>query len=82
MIRVLLFASLREHLAEDQLELAAENAGSVADIRHHLQGRGGDWACLLADEAVMVAVNQTMARDTTAVSDGDEVAFFPPVTGG
>lgn len=82
MIRVLFFASLRERLATGQLELAAQDTTSVADIRRNLQARGEDWGELLGDEAVMVAVNQSIARDHTSVCDGDEVAFFPPVTGG
>lgn len=82
MIRVLFFASLRERLATDQLDLSVNESTCVADIRRDLQSRGKDWAALLGDDAVMVAVNQTMARDHTPVADGDEVAFFPPVTGG
>lgn len=82
MIRVLFFASLRERLGTDQLELAADDAASVSDLRQALRTRGGDWADLLDGEWALAAVNQTMARDHTPVSDGDEVAFFPPVTGG
>ena len=82
MIRVLFFASLRERLGLDQLELPADDAASVADVRETLKGRGEDWAELMDGEWALAAVNQTMARDQTPVSDGDEVAFFPPVTGG
>ncbi|MES9902271.1 MAG: MoaD/ThiS family protein, partial [Sedimenticola sp.] len=48
-----------------------------------LQARGGIWQETFgADQTVMMAVNQEMADATIAVADGDEVAFFPPVTGG
>lgn len=82
MIQVLFFASLRERLGTDHLNLPGEATGSVADVREALKSRGAEWASLLGDESALVAVNQTMARDHTPVSDGDEVAFFPPVTGG
>lgn len=82
MIRVLFFASLRERLGTDQLEIPADDAASVSDLRQALKARGGDWADLLGGDWALAAVNQTMARDHTPVSDGDEVAFFPPVTGG
>mgnify|MGYP006288048187 CR=1 FL=1 len=82
MIRVLFFASLRERLGMDQLEVPADGAASVADLRQALRARGAEWAELLDGEWALAAVNQTMARDHTPVSDGDEVAFFPPVTGG
>ncbi|TDT44313.1 molybdopterin synthase subunit MoaD [Halospina denitrificans] len=82
MIRVLFFASLRERLGLDQLELPADDTACVSDLRQVLRERGEDWADLLDGEWALVAVNQTMARDQTPVSDGDEVAFFPPVTGG
>mgnify|MGYP006279066975 CR=1 FL=1 len=82
MIRVLFFASLRERLGMDHLDMPAEDTASVHDLRQALKARGGDWADLLDAEWALAAVNQTMARDHTPVSDGDEVAFFPPVTGG
>jgi sulfur-carrier protein len=83
MIRVLYFASLREAVGTDAEALPAAHAGSVADIRALLCARGGPWAETLAPERrVLAAVNQQMARPETPVADGDELAFFPPVTGG
>lgn len=84
MIRVLYFARLREQLGRAGEELAA-GAGltTVADIAARLRGRGGAWADVLGEnQTVMVAVNQELARADTLVKDGDELAFFPPVTGG
>jgi len=54
----------------------------VGAVRAHLAARGGDWEKLLTTKNLRFAVNQDMARADTPVHDGDEVAFFPPVTGG
>ena len=84
MIRLRYFASLRERLGteEEPLDLPA-GVADVGAVRALLRARGGAWAEAL-DEAqpVLCAVNQVMARPGDAVADGDEVAFFPPVTGG
>jgi molybdopterin synthase sulfur carrier subunit len=83
-IRVCYFASLREQLdrAEEPLELPADVA-DVAGLRALLRERGGAWAEALAESRpVLCAVNQVMARPDLPIADGDEVAFFPPVTGG
>lgn len=84
MITLLYFARLRE-----ALDLSSEQASppaAVTDVRsltEWLRQRGGAWREELAqDRPVRVAVNQDMADPDTAVRDGDEVAFFPPVTGG
>ncbi|MCG6941088.1 MAG: molybdopterin converting factor subunit 1 [Thiohalocapsa sp.] len=83
MIRVLYFASLRETVGTDAEQLPPAHAGSVADIRARLRARGGAWAAALDEQRrVLAAVNQQMARPDTPVADGDELAFFPPVTGG
>ena len=84
MITVLYFARLREALgtASEQLALPA-GVQDLDGLRTILIARGGAWAHELApNRAVRAAVNQTMARADSAVTDGDEVAFFPPVTGG
>jgi sulfur-carrier protein len=83
-VTVLYFARLREVLGRDSERLALPaDARTVAAVRDLLRTRGGAWEVeLAAARPVRVAVNQTMARMDTAVSPGDEVAFFPPVTGG
>jgi molybdopterin synthase sulfur carrier subunit len=82
MIRVLYFASLRERLGSDA-ETVSDQPASVAALRETLAARGGDWQQAFAgDQRVLVAVNQEMADDSTVLKDGDEVGFFPPVTGG
>lgn len=83
-VTVLYFARLREALglAQEKIVLPAES-GSVAGLIEHLRARGGAWQSALAPAApYRVAVNQDMADDATPVRDGDEVAIFPPVTGG
>jgi molybdopterin synthase sulfur carrier subunit len=84
MIRVLYFARLREQLDTAGEEIPpTDELGTVADIAALLRRRGGAWSDVLGgSHTVMVAVNQQMARPETAIEDGDEVAFFPPVTGG
>lgn len=73
-IRVKFFASLREHLNRDEAELAG--ATTVAEAWH----LATDGAEMPAN--VLAAVNQEYAGADQAVNDGDEIAFFPPVTGG
>jgi molybdopterin synthase sulfur carrier subunit len=83
MVKVLYFARLREELGRGSEEIALQPA--VADVRalaSQLAGRGGAWAVLAAGGNVRVAVNQQMADASTVLRPGDEVAFFPPVTGG
>ncbi|BCM25299.1 molybdopterin converting factor subunit 1 [Methyloradius palustris] len=83
MIKVLYFASLREQLgvSTEQIILA-EPEISVADLVVKLAARGADWQHLAANKNVRVAVNQTLVTNDAIIKAGDEVAFFPPVTGG
>lgn len=82
MIRVLYFASLRERLgcADETLQ---RHPATLADLRADLAARGGVWAEVFATEQrVLAAINQEMAAADQPVREGDEVGFFPPVTGG
>lgn len=84
MIQIRYFASLRERLGTGSEALDPPvNDATVADIAATLRHRGRPWAEVLGeDQTIMVAVNREMASLETGVRDGDEVAFFPPVTGG
>lgn len=84
-VRVIYLARLREVLecASETLAVASDTAPSVADVVRAVRARGGAWAHeLAAGRAVRFAVNQRLARSDTPIGDGDEVAVFPPVTGG
>ena len=78
------FASLREALGTSQEALEIpEEVKTVSQLRTHLIARGGVWAEALAEgKPLRCALNQTMVDASTALKDGAEVAFFPPVTGG
>ncbi len=83
-VSVLYFAALREKLGctAEELELAPEQA-SVGALLALLRARGGAWAEALAEgRPVRSALNQDMVGRDARLSAGDEVAFFPPVTGG
>ncbi|MEY5028354.1 MAG: molybdopterin converting factor subunit 1 [Pseudomonadota bacterium] len=80
-IRVFFFASLRESLGA-LLELQTE-AVTIGALRQALMTQSEAHAQALGNHRpVRAAVNQVMAADDHALHDGDEVAFFPPVTGG
>jgi sulfur-carrier protein len=83
-VKVLYFASIREALGRDAEDLELPGGvATIAALRSHLRTRGGAWADALAEGKLLrAAVNQDMAQPTAAIKAGDEVAFFPPVTGG
>ena len=83
-VKVLYFAFLRDAMgrSDEEVELPGE-VSSVGALRDFLVGAGDPWAGAFAQvRRIRFAVNQEMAREDTPVRDGDEVAFFPPVTGG
>ena len=81
---LLYFAWVRERIGRDTEELALPaDVKTVAALLDWLRSRGGGYAEALEDLSVIrVAVNQEFAAPDHAVTDGDEVALFPPVTGG
>ena len=83
-VKVLLFANLRERVGQSvEVVDIPDSASTVAGLRIHLMKRGGAWQEILSDmKVVRVAVNQDMAAANAPLNPGDEVAFFPPVTGG
>ena len=78
------FASLREGLGlSGESVTVPAGVKTIADLRVHLIQRGNPWAEVLASNKVIrCALNQEMVSDSTALVEGAEVAFFPPVTGG
>jgi molybdopterin synthase sulfur carrier subunit len=80
-IKVLFFAQVRELIGTASLEIA-DTYPDVAALRAALAQQGDRWALALESGKLLAAVNQTLVPMSHALSDGDEVAFFPPVTGG
>lgn len=83
MLRVLFLAELRERLDLDSLEVNPDtlSRSTVGGLKHTLALRDSQLEAL-GDTRVLCAVNQDMVRDDHPLKAGDEVAFFPPVTGG
>ncbi|MDB5934280.1 MAG: molybdopterin synthase sulfur carrier subunit [Massilia sp.] len=83
-INLRFFASVRESLGTSQEEASVPaDVATVGAVREYLLARGGAWAEALAHErSLRMAYNQVMCGPETAITDGCEVAFFPPVTGG
>ena len=81
MLRVLFFAQTRELIGLDAIEVN-ENFTTVEELRQNLAAKGDKWALALQSDKLLVAINQTLMPLESAVKNGDEIAFFPPVTGG
>ncbi|SFM87913.1 molybdopterin synthase sulfur carrier subunit [Izhakiella capsodis] len=81
MINVLFFAEVRERVGTASLTLEA-GYPDVAALRDALAARDERWALALTPGKLLAAVNQTLVAPDHPLSAGDEVAFFPPVTGG
>ena len=82
-MNILFFASLRERLNTDEEEWKdMKGAKTAGDVLHQLQQRGEPWHSALKNEQLIVSINQEVANLDAQVQLGDELAFFPPVTGG
>ena len=84
MLQVLFFARVKEQLNCAGLEVQWQQSVSDLDsLQEQLcTERGALWAEVLGQENMIIAVNQTVVNGNTPLVDGDEIAFFPPVTGG
>ena len=84
MIKVLFFARVREQLGCAVVDLQWPPTGCDLDgLQEQLcVERGAAWRAVLAQDNMIRAVNQVVVAGNCALQDGDEVAFFPPVTGG
>jgi len=82
MLQIQYFARYREALGQDAEQLPwTPELASLEDLRQQLLGRGGVWQ-VLAEQNLMCARNQELCGLSEPLLDGDEVAFFPTVTGG
>jgi molybdopterin synthase sulfur carrier subunit len=82
MINIVFFAQLREQLNSDGLSLNISTPCTVLDVQQAILQSHPDWQPFLSNPALMCAVNQDMVQLNAPVLEGNEVAFFPPVTGG
>jgi len=83
MIKVVYFASLRERLGVAEESIEVSQPADVSTVLNQLvELHGEQWQKILVDTPILMAVNQEMCDEKAVVATGDEVAFFPPVTGG
>ena len=75
-IKIKFFASLRTQIGQSEIEMELDNPLSAAQIWTHMSNKTPLPANLL------IAINQEYAHKDAIVKAGDEIAFFPPVTGG
>lgn len=81
MNKIIFFAQTRELVGTDTIEVNVEQ-WSISELIEQLSQRGDKWALALKEKTVLCAVNQTFADVNYIIQSGDEIAFFPPVTGG
>lgn len=82
MIKVVFFAALREQLDCNELSISSESINTVAELKQHLSEKSAQWQQILTNGSLLSAVNHDMVDSDQVIKSGDEVAFFPPVTGG
>ena len=79
-VNVLLFAEAKVVIGTSSIEVALPVGASVRQLRHEISQRFPTLHALLGRSAV--AVNQRFVDDATTLSDQDEIAWIPPVSGG
>ena len=83
-IKILYFARIKESVnySTEDIVLPAD-VSNINTLKNYLAGRGEAWADLFnGKQTIRAAINHELVDDMMAINDGDEVAFFPPVTGG
>lgn len=80
--RVLFFAKLREDLGCSFVDVDLLGPCSISQLRDHLISDNPEWNAIFHERQLLSSVNQTLNHMDELVHPGDEVAFFPPVTGG
>jgi molybdopterin synthase sulfur carrier subunit len=82
MIKVLFFAKLSEQLGLRELFVEPNLAKDTEQLFQYLTQYKAGWHTTLTSQHCLKAVNQSMVNGNISLQDGDEVAYFPPVTGG
>lgn len=82
MVKVLFFAQLKEQLGCGEYAVSIDSTVSMNWLKQHLVSENPSWEGYFTNKKLLMAVNQEMVDSSALVKDGDEVAFFPPVTGG
>ena len=83
-VNILYFAKLRESVGVEAETLVINDNSKVSDLLNFLHDRGEKWSEYFNDKKnlLRVAINQKIVDVDHLISDGDEIAIFPPVTGG
>ena len=83
-IKIILFASFKELLNCSEFDQQLDDGATIYSLCESLANKGETWKMVFSDaeKTVKVACNLQMADMSTVLEEGDEVAFFPPVTGG
>lgn len=82
-IRLLFYAGIREALGRPAESLALPpGVNTLAKLRDHLSARGEPWLALSSTRSLRFAINQAMAGADAPIAAGDEIAVFPPLSGG
>ena len=83
MAHIVFFASIREKVGMEEMEITIVREMKLSQLISTLIQEGGQaWRPILTSENVKIAINQELVSGDVMVSNSDEVAFFPPVTGG
>lgn len=81
MNKIVFFAQIRELIDTDSLMIDAQNL-TIEALLTQLSLRGDKWSLALKERTVLCAVNKSLVDYHYVLKEGDEIAFFPPVTGG
>ena len=81
MNKIIFFAQIRELVEIDSIILDADQV-SILELLEQLSKRGDRWALAFKERVILCAVNQVLVDSDYIIQAGDEIAFFPPVTGG
>jgi len=82
MLKIVFFAALREQLNCHELSINIEGLHTISDIKKLLANKDKNWQHTFNNTPLFCAVNHEMVDNEHKIKEGDEVAFFPPVTGG